>query len=140
MAIFNDDRGHIIALGKFDPKFDTKRFYVIHNHKQGFVRAWHGHKEESKVLICLEGKYKVCTWKMGKDQPVEIVPRYLSPGDILYIKPGYYHGTQNLTVENQLLVLSDKTLEESMQDDFRHPVNTSDNSDPLNSIWHIVER
>jgi len=47
-----DDRGQLSCVNGFDFK-DSKirRFYTVSNHQQGFVRAWHGHKFESKYVM-----------------------------------------------------------------------------------------
>ena len=36
-----------------------KRFYIVQNKKNNFVRAWHGHKIETKYILCIKGKVKV---------------------------------------------------------------------------------
>ena len=33
-----------------------KRFYIVQNKKNNFVRAWHGHKLEAKYIMCIKGK------------------------------------------------------------------------------------
>ena len=49
-----DDRGAVSFVNDFDFK-DVKRFYIVENHKQGFVRGWHAHKKESKYVMVVKG-------------------------------------------------------------------------------------
>jgi dTDP-4-dehydrorhamnose 3,5-epimerase len=49
-----DDRGQVSFANDFNFK-DVKRFYMVSNHKQGFVRAWHAHKKEAKYVLVVKG-------------------------------------------------------------------------------------
>ena len=42
-----DDRGQVAFANGFDFE-GVKRFYLVSNHRQGFVRAWHAHRREAK--------------------------------------------------------------------------------------------
>ena len=58
-----DHRGSLeyyndLALDEF------KRFYIVRNPKRGTVRAWHGHKVESKLIKVLQGIFIVCLIKI----------------------------------------------------------------------------
>ena len=47
-----DDRGSVSFVNDFNFS-DVKRFYMIQNHVQGFVRAWHGHKKRQNIFMLL---------------------------------------------------------------------------------------
>ena len=49
-----DDRGRVSYINDFDFK-DVKRFYMVENHEKGFIRAWHGHKNEGKYVYVVSG-------------------------------------------------------------------------------------
>ena len=49
-----DDRGEIAFVNDFHFE-SVKRFYMVSNHKQGFVRAWHAHKHEAKYVFAVAG-------------------------------------------------------------------------------------
>jgi dTDP-4-dehydrorhamnose 3,5-epimerase len=49
-----DDRGMLSFCNGFNFK-DVKRFYMVENFAPGFVRAWHGHKEEGKYVTVVSG-------------------------------------------------------------------------------------
>src|SRR5688500_9160597 len=49
-----DDRGQVTFINDFDFA-GVKRFYMVSNHRQGFVRAWHAHKKEAKYVLVVKG-------------------------------------------------------------------------------------
>ena len=49
-----DDRGEITFVNEFNFE-SVKRFYMVSNHKAGFVRAWHAHKREGKYVTAVAG-------------------------------------------------------------------------------------
>ena len=58
-----DHRGSLeyyndLALDEF------KRFYIVRNPKRGTVRAWHGHKVESKLIKVVNGIFIVSLIKV----------------------------------------------------------------------------
>jgi dTDP-4-dehydrorhamnose 3,5-epimerase-like enzyme len=133
-----DDRGSLKFINEFSLA-NYKRFYVVENHRQGFIRAWHGHKHEAKAVVCLQGSalvagVRIDSWtKPSPDLPVE---RYVlsaaKPGALL-IPAGYANGFMSLTADTILLFFSTSTLAESASDDIRFESRTWD-------PWHIEER
>jgi dTDP-4-dehydrorhamnose 3,5-epimerase-like enzyme len=125
--IFTDDRG-VLSFNNDFRFADIKRFYIIQNHDQNFVRAWHGHEHEEKYFLCTEGSFMVCGVKIDNfknpSKSQEVKKFYLNNnGCLLYIPSGYANGFVNLTKENKLIVFSNKTLKESLNDDFRYEYN-----------------
>ena len=62
-----DDRGELIFCNNWLMSA-VKRFYQVKNHQSGFVRAWHGHRIESKFVYAIQGSIlfgavKVDDWK-----------------------------------------------------------------------------
>ena len=49
-----DDRGSVRFVNDFNFE-NVKRFYQVENHRQGFIRAWHGHKKEGKYVYVATG-------------------------------------------------------------------------------------
>ena len=121
--IFTDDRG-VLSFNNDFLFLNIKRFYTIHNHDQNFIRAWHAHQYEEKYFLCTEGSFMGCGVKIDNfksPSKTEVVKKfYLSNnGCLLYMPKGYANGFINLTKENKLIVFSNKTLKESLNDDFR---------------------
>lgn len=116
---FIDDRGTLL-FPKFLPSdFLIKRFYLVENHQQNFVRAWHGHKQEKKVAFSIKGSFLVALVPM--DAPETTAKTFIVSDDSggLVIPTNFYNGWMNLTRENILGFLSDKTAAESKGDDYR---------------------
>ena len=118
-----DDRGAVGFCNDFlFRETDVKRFYHITNIRKNFIRAWHGHKKESKYLYATSGRFRVGAVNM---ETKEYKVFYLDSNkpQLLYIPAGYANGFQNLTEENGLMIFSTSTLEESLGDDIRFKWN-----------------
>ena len=133
-----DVRGEIGFVNDFNFK-DVKRFYMIKNHKEGFPRAWHGHKKEAKYVMVLSGSLligavKIDDWeKPSKDlKPERFVLSEHKPS-VLYIPAGYANGFMSLSTNTKAIFYSTSTLEESLKDDIRYEARYWD-------IWQVQER
>lgn len=120
-----DDRGQIQFCNGFDMK-DIKRFYIISNHQPQFVRAWHGHKKESKYAFVVTGAaifaaVKIDNWDIpSKDLSVQrFVLSEKTPG-ILRIPAGFANGFKTLLPDTKIIFFSTASLEESSNDDYRY--------------------
>jgi dTDP-4-dehydrorhamnose 3,5-epimerase-like enzyme len=131
-----DDRGSVSFINDFDPtKYGVRRFYVVQNHRAGFIRAWHGHKHESKFVTVIRGVaiIKAISIENG-DETIAIMNRlgrpsmqmdsFVMSGDnpqVLCIPAGYYNGFINLTPDTIIQFFSNRSVEESKDDDIRLP-------------------
>ncbi len=134
-----DDRGTIAYVNDF--KFEgVKRFYTITHKDTSVVRAWQGHRFESKYFYCLRGAFlvnlvKLDNWKKPSvNLPVQSYELSAEDSKFLFIPPGFANGFKALSKDAQLLVLSDKTLEESINDDIRFDMNYWFNWSQLSNI------
>jgi len=133
-----DDRGSVRFVNDFHFT-GVKRFYAVANHRQGFVRAWHGHKREAKYVLAvtgsaLVGAVRVDTWE--NPSPALKPEKFILSADkpaVLFIPAGYANGFMSLTPDCQLMFFSTATLEESKGDDIRFPSR-------LWNIWDVEER
>lgn len=133
-----DDRGQVSFVNDFS--FDkVKRFYTVSNHRQGFVRAWHGHKKESKYILVVQGAALVGTVKIDnwENPSTTLKPEtYILSAEkpsILFVPSGYANGFMSLTPDAKLIFFSTSTLEESKGDDVRFPARYW-------NIWEVEER
>lgn len=133
-----DDRGSVSFVNDF--KFENvKRFYLIENHRVGFVRAWHGHKKEAKYFLVAKGSFiaacvKPDNWENpSKDLKVHRHVISAQSPSILYIPAGYANGLMSLEEGSRLMVFSTATLEEALTDDIRFPGRYWD-------CWSVEER
>ncbi len=126
MGVSFDDRGSIRFLNGLELS-DWKRFYVVSNFRSGFVRSWHGHKSESKLVFVLSGSIKIGVVHIknfeAPDSNVEPEQFVLTDqsNQALYIPAGYANGFKTLQENTQVFFFSSASLEESKADDFRYP-------------------
>jgi dTDP-4-dehydrorhamnose 3,5-epimerase len=133
-----DDRGSLAFVNDFDFT-GVKRFYLIRNHRQGFVRAWHAHRREAKYVTvtrgaALVGAVRIDDWESpAADATVHRHVLSAEKPGVLHIPAGYANGFMSLTADATLLFFSTATVEESRDDDVRFDARLWD-------IWHVVER
>jgi len=133
-----DDRGEVAFINDF--RFQgVKRFYMVANHRQGFVRAWHGHRREAKYVLAVDGAALVAAVQIDDwDHPSatsrvwKFVVSSRKPS-VVFIPPGYANGFMSLTDDARLLFFSTATVEESREDDIRFPARYWD-------VWAVEER
>jgi dTDP-4-dehydrorhamnose 3,5-epimerase-like enzyme len=123
-----DDRGSVSFVNDFNFS-DIKRSYVVKNHRNGFIRAWHGHKKEAKYVQVITGAAVVAAVYIDNwinPSPDLQVNRFIlseNKPSILYIPPGYANGFKTLLEGTSLIFFSTSTLKESGDDDFRFDYN-----------------
>lgn len=133
-----DDRGEVGFVNDFSFS-GVKRFYTVKNHRQGFVRAWHGHRHESKYVTVLEGGALVAAVKIddwnhpSRDLPVSRYVLSCKKPRVLFIPAGYANGFMSLTEDARLVFFSTSTLAESSGDDIRFDARHWD-------VWNVEER
>jgi dTDP-4-dehydrorhamnose 3,5-epimerase len=136
--LVTDDRGDVCFVNDFHFE-GVKRFYLVSNHKVGFVRAWHAHRREAKYATVVQGAAIVATvliddWEQpSKDAKVHRFTLSAQKPSVLYIPPGYANGFMSLTPDCKIMFLSTSTLEESLRDDVRYDARYWD-------VWQVVER
>jgi dTDP-4-dehydrorhamnose 3,5-epimerase len=117
-----DDRGSLRFVNDFDFE-GVLRFYQVENHRQGYIRAWHGHEKEGKYVWVASGSALVGIVPLdGKPGDIGAVQKFVlsdkSPS-ILWIPPGYYNGFMNLEENTRIIFFSTSTLDEAKDDDIR---------------------
>jgi dTDP-4-dehydrorhamnose 3,5-epimerase-like enzyme len=133
-----DDRGEVAFVNGFDLS-GVKRFYVVRNHRAGFVRAWHAHRREAKYVTAVSGAALVCAVRIDDwDRPSPSLPvvRHVLAATqprMLFIPAGYGNGFMSLTEDTRLIFFSTSTLDESKNDDVRYDARHWD-------VWTIEER
>ena len=123
-----DERGILTAANDFDA-IAIRRFYIVTNHTVGYVRAWHGHAQESKFVFPLAGTALVQTVDIGIENMIgpsmDLLPhRWVLSArkpQVLIIPPGHVNGWMGLEPNTVLMFMSDATLDESKEDDYRFP-------------------
>jgi dTDP-4-dehydrorhamnose 3,5-epimerase len=123
-----DVRGTIFSVNGFSLK-DVNRFYVLSNESPDTIRAWQGHKKETKCFYALEGSFIIAAVQLDDFEqpshelkPLKFMMEAKEP-KILIIPQGYANGIRALTKNNKLLIFSNLPLQESREDTFRFPSN-----------------
>jgi dTDP-4-dehydrorhamnose 3,5-epimerase-like enzyme len=132
MGVSFDDRGSVRFLNGLEFS-DWKRFYIVSNFQNGFVRSWHAHRLEAKLVFVLSGSIKIGLVPIKdfetpdpETKPIQFVLTSQS-NQALYIPAGYANGFKTLQENTQVFFFSSASLEESKSDDFRYPWD----------FWHI---
>lgn len=119
-----DDRGSVRFVNDFNFS-NVKRFYQVENHRQGYIRAWHGHKNEGKYVYVPNGTALIGVVNMETEEIKKFILSDKQP-KILFIPPNHYNGFKNLEENTSIIFFSTSTLEESIGDDIRMPFDKWD--------------
>ncbi|MFC4209922.1 hypothetical protein ACFOWA_01935 [Pedobacter lithocola] len=126
--IHTDTRGILRFFNDFDMSL-VKRFYVTEQLDTSIVRGWQGHKKEQKWFYVVNGTFKLILVKPDDwENPSENLPfeefiLEASANRVINIPPGIATGFQALEQPSKMIIFSDLTLEESVNDDFRFEKN-----------------
>ena len=126
-----DNRGTVRFVNDFDFK-NVKRFYQVENHRRGFIRAWHGHKIDSKYMDVAKGSVLAGAVNLETEEIDKFILSDVKPR-VLWIPPNYANGFMTLTEDAVVIFFSSLTLEESKGDDLRFPYDKW-------NIWDIEYR
>jgi dTDP-4-dehydrorhamnose 3,5-epimerase len=119
-----DDRGTVSFVNDFNFP-GVKRFYMVENHQPGFIRAWHGHRYESKYVLVIKGAALICAvaiddWeKPARDSKIWRYTLSEHTPAVLYIPAGYANGSMSLSPDAKIMYFSTSELAESLKDDIR---------------------
>lgn len=121
---FTDERGTLHFVNDFHFE-GIKRFYTISHPDTSVIRAWQGHKIESKHFFVTKGKFLICwveidNWdNPGKELKVNQQTLSADSPQILIIPAGNANGFKAMDPDSTLVVFSNLTLEESAGDMYR---------------------
>ena len=133
-----DDRGAVSFVNDFNFS-DVKRFYIVENHKQGFVRAWHAHRNEAKYVMVVKGSavvgaVQIDDWSNpSKDLKINRFILSEKNPSVLYIPAGYANGFMSLTNDTKIIFFSTSELKDSLNDDIRFDAHYWE-------AWQVEER
>lgn len=131
-----DHRGMISFVNDFSLSV-ISRFYVITQSPENGPRAWQGHKEESKYFYCSQGSFLIKLVRIDHwDNPSDVleVDSFLLSSDkseVLAVPGGYANGLLAKEKGSQLIVFSERSVEDAIGDEFRY-----DKSNWVN--WELI--
>lgn len=114
--VFSDYRGKLKSINDFN-MCSIVRMYSIES-KLGVVRAWQGHKLETKWFYVIKGSFLVKTMNMDSHQ-VDVYKLNSVEPKVLKISGGNYNGFEASEAGSILIVFSDFDLQQSKEDDYR---------------------
>jgi len=126
-GIHEDSRGKIIYANDFDLQ-KVKRMYHFHQADVKVIRAWQGHKNETKWMHCIKGSYAVRVVpldNMENPSREAIVQEYTLTSEnsqVLHIPPGHANGFNAIEPDSILMVFSDMSVEDSAKDLVRYDI------------------
>ncbi len=133
-----DDRGTVGFVNEFNFT-GVKRFYMVENHRQGFVRAWHAHRKEGKYVMVVKGSaligaVEIDNWE-NPSKSLKVHRYVLSEKNpsVLFIPPGYANGFMSLTEDSKIIFFSTSELKDSLNDDIRYDAHYWE-------AWKVEER
>ncbi len=127
-ASFADARGVLTYVNALDLA-PVRRFYLIRQSETDQVRGWNGHRQERKWFYCIRGAFAIGLvaiddWRYPSlALSAEVIRVCAEQGQVICVPAGYANAVKALAPESELLVFSDRTLEESKQDSFRWEVS-----------------
>jgi dTDP-4-dehydrorhamnose 3,5-epimerase len=112
-----DSRGTVRFVNDFDMT-KVVRMYCIEP-EVGTIRAWQGHKIESKWFYVVKGCFTVKTIQI--ENPEVLIKFRMTEKDsqVLHIPRGYFNGFEATEKGSVIIVFSDADLETSKADDYR---------------------
>lgn len=121
---YRDNRGVVQFVNDFNLK-DIKRMYFSENTNTDIIRAWQGHKIESRWFCCISGAFdvrwvKIDNWETPSNNLHcnQSVLKSDRP-EVLFIPPGYANGFRSLEPNSKLLIFSDYLIDEVPNDQVR---------------------
>ena len=135
--LHTDSRGILRYVNEFNFE-GIKRFYTITHPNTNIIRAWQGHKKETKYFYVTKGSFLINWIELDNfENPAKnlIVQSKIfsdKQSEVLIIPPGHVNGLKALEPYSSILVFSDLTLEESNSDNFRWKL------DYFNANWDKI--
>ena len=121
---FKDERGQIDFVNDFNLS-EVKRMYFTTHFSTDVIRAWQGHKIESRWFFCTKGSFKVKlvkidNWENPSDN-LEVLEYELNENKpkVLYIPKGFVNGFKALENDSKLMIMANYAINEIENDQVR---------------------
>jgi len=128
-GIFTDERGTIRFANEFILNH-VRRFYVIEHNDASTIRAWQGHRLETKYFFPIKGSFVLAWVKVddfeNPDKNLQAEFTILNADKnlrVLYLPSGYANGFRALDNNSILGIFSNLDVEESARDIIRFPAD-----------------
>lgn len=130
-GLHKDQRGILTYFNDFDLE-GFHRFYIIEPANPQIIRAWQAHKVECKAFLVIEGSFELAWVEINDFQNpssnlvAESMLLSANEPRLKIIPGGYANGFRALSANAKILVFSDRSVDASLDDDYRYEAN----------LWH----
>ena len=125
---YTDERGGLEFYNDFDMS-QIKRIYFTTHFDSKVIRAWQGHKIQSRWFSLVQGSFvvkliKIDNWEKPSDK-LKVLEYTLTAEkqEILYIPKGYVNGFKALKNNSKLMIMSNYGFDEIENDEIRFDKN-----------------
>ena len=125
---YTDERGELDFYNDFDMSQIKRVYFTIHRDKE-VIRAWQGHKIESRWFCSIKGSFlvkviEIDNWR-DPSNVLKVIEYKLTSEkqEILYIPSGYVNGFKALLTDSKLMIMSNYRFNEVENDEFRFDKN-----------------
>lgn len=133
-GVFSDHRGSLQFVNDFDMAVIKRMYFTTHPSTET-IRAWQGHKVESRWFFCVKGTFtiklvKIDDWE-NPSNSCEVFEFELKEDNpqVLYIPNGFANGFKAKTKDSKLMIMSNYGLNEIEDDHYRFDSNKWTNWD-----------
>ncbi len=119
-----DNRGSLSFINDLNLK-DIKRYYLVKNYKSQMIRAWHAHKNEFKIIICIKGSFQVSAVRVtnfkNPSKEMKVYNFFINENksECVFIPKKFANGLMSLEDKSELIIFSNVLLDKSLKDDYR---------------------
>ena len=119
-----DSRGTLLYQNNFKLSMYKRCYHITHD-KTAIIRAWQGHKKESKAFWITKGSFLLQFAKLNSFEKPDSYLRLnkailkFDLPKILIIPGGFINGFQALEANSSMMIYSNMTIEQSKIDDYR---------------------
>ncbi|MFD1062567.1 WxcM-like domain-containing protein [Winogradskyella litorisediminis] len=127
-GVFKDQRGKLDFFNDFDAK-QIKRIYFTTHFDTKVIRAWQGHKVESRWFVCTNGSFQIKlveidNWQNPSNNlPIKEFKLSANSKQILHIPNGFVNGFRALEDNSQLMIMANYEFGEIENDEVRFNYN-----------------
>ncbi len=124
-----DERGFLMEMLRVDDQDYFERYqqsYVSMNYP-GVIRAWHYHKKQKDIWVCVKGMIKAVLYDIRDNSPTkgEVQEVFMGENNMVMLKIpiGVHHGYKTVGLEPSLLINFPDQLYDP-GDEYREPYNS----------------
>jgi dTDP-4-dehydrorhamnose 3,5-epimerase-like enzyme len=122
---YSDKRGMLNYFNDFNLN-PVKRMYILEHPDSKIVRAWQGHQDENKWFHVVSVAFKIVLVKPDNCASPSANLAYqeynlsVENSQVLHVPGGYATGIKAMETNSKMLVFSNFSIAESLNDDFRY--------------------